>query len=418
VVEIDGLLMSAEGVLVLDIKDASLINMSGNKDIVKESKEVTDTRLQKPDWRSVCALHFNEEALSVLRMYTFEYAHGYQMLCDAVIWLEHMRFFIAKYWPGNIDPATNVSWEDSFRLQQLLKYELPGQHEAYMDTVTGPVMNNNFYSEKGCIQRQKNLSEMHKLLALADPVIHVWYEVYAKTSHPSKAPESVPSVDPSKVPESIPLKFGLLDYYGVYRDHMVPALAWLEKYLQEGGMGTMRLKEAGNSTDTEQAEMRSLLVRLTQRYGGVMRDSLASLGAPLGVTEQVDQDEVPVAYRDIVLKEKYQNLSVNFTIRVYENESLFDKLDQRRPFHYWIRINSDYPELRWRFESPAGAEQTEQRTRDHIDLWKQQLFRLPQGGDPPVLKLTHTDPTFISMFQSRPKPRVRDAGADKPKRRH
>ena len=71
-----------------------------------------------------------------------------------------------------------------------------------------------------------------------------------------------------------------------------------------------------------------------------MRDCLASLGAPLGVTEQVDQDEVPVAYRDIILREKYRiphpqlpDPSVNFTIRVYENESLFDKLDQRRPFH-------------------------------------------------------------------------------------
>jgi len=42
--------MSAEGALVLDIKDTSLINMSGNKDIVKESKEDTDTRPQKPDW--------------------------------------------------------------------------------------------------------------------------------------------------------------------------------------------------------------------------------------------------------------------------------------------------------------------------------------------------------------------------------
>jgi hypothetical protein len=155
-----------QGALVLDIKDASLINMSDSKDIVKESKEVTDTRLQKPDWRSVCVLNFNEEVLLFLRKYTYEYAHGYQMLYDAVTCLEHMRFFIAKYRPGNIDTDTNVSWEDSFRLQQLLKYELPGRHEACMETVMGPIIHNNFYSEKGRMKRQEILSEMPQCICV------------------------------------------------------------------------------------------------------------------------------------------------------------------------------------------------------------------------------------------------------------
>lgn len=277
--------MSAEGALVLDIKDASLINMSDNKDIVKESKEVTDTRLQKPDWRSVCVINFNEEVLLFLRKYTYEYAHGYQMLYDEVTWLEHMRFFIAKYRPGNIDTDTNVSWEDSFRLQQLLKYELPGRHEACMETVMGPIIHNNFYSEKGRMKRQEILSEMHKLLVLADPVIHAWYDVYAKNVDRFQVTEShlaemwcpsdyslstgrdvLTSVKQSKVPESVPLKFGLLDYYHVYCDRMRAALAWVEQYLREGGMVTMPMIEAGNTTDIEQAEIRSLLARLTQRY--------------------------------------------------------------------------------------------------------------------------------------------------------
>ena len=176
------------------------------------------------------------------------------MVNDAVSCLEIMRYGFIRYWPGNIDTDTHVSWEVSFRLQDILKYILPEKYEVYMDTTMGLIINNNFFTEKERIQRQKNLSEMHKLLALADPVIHASYDMYAKTSHLSEAPKSVP------------LTLTLHDYYGGYRDHMVPALAWLEKYLHEGGVGTMRFKEAGNSTDAEQAEMRSLLARLTQRY--------------------------------------------------------------------------------------------------------------------------------------------------------
>jgi len=161
------------------------------------------------------------------------------MLYDAVTWLEHMRFFIAKYWPGNIDPDTNVSWEASFRLQQLLKYGLPGRHEAHMETVMGPIINNNFYNEKGRMKRQEILSEMHKLLALTDPVIHAWYEVYAKNVDRFQVTEShlaemwcpsdyslstvsdeLTSVKQLKASESVPLKFGLLDYYHVYCDRM------------------------------------------------------------------------------------------------------------------------------------------------------------------------------------------------------
>ena len=159
-----------------------------------------------------------------------------------------------------------------------------------------------------------------------------------------------------------------------------------------------------------------------------MRDSLASLGAPLGVTEQVDQDEVHVAYRDIILREEYQwprlpnaaevpDASVDVTIRVYENESLFDKLDRRRPFYYWIRIKSDNRFFRWRMLSDAGMVQTRHETRDTVDSWKQSLFTQVQGGHPPVLMFRHTDPNFLSMFPSRPKPRVRDASVWSPKRR-
>ena len=160
-----------------------------------------------------------------------------------------------------------------------------------------------------------------------------------------------------------------------------------------------------------------------------MRDCLASLGAPLGVTEQVDQDEVHVAYRDIILREEYEwpelsedverlpDASVDVTIRVYENESLFDKLDQRRPFHYWIRITSDNAFLRWRKVSPAGMAQTRQQTRDTVDSWKQNLFSRAQGGDPPVLRLRHTDANSLSTLQSGRPRRVRDAGAWPPTRK-
>ena len=160
-----------------------------------------------------------------------------------------------------------------------------------------------------------------------------------------------------------------------------------------------------------------------------MRDCLASLGAPLGVTEQVDQDEVAVAYRDIILREQYEwpelsedverlpDASVDVTIRVYENESLFDKLDQRRAFHYWIDITCDRPSLFWRKLSSAGLMQTVQHTRDKVDSWKQTLFSQAQGGDPPVLRFKHTDPSFISTFQSGRKRSVRDAGARPPRRR-
>ena len=270
---------SAEGDLVLTIKDVSLINMSGNKDIVKESKEDTDTRLQKPNWLSVPAMNFNESTLLLLKKYMHEYIRGYQMLSDAVSCLEIMRYGFTRYWPGNIDTDTHISWKVSFRLQEILKYVLPEKYEVYMETTMGLIINNNFFTEKERIQRHKNLSEMHKLLALADPVIHASYEMYAKTSPLSEAPKSVPSVDQSKAPKSVPFTFTLHDYYGGYRDHMVPALEWLEKYLPEGGVGTMRFIEAGNITETEQAEMCSLLARLTQRYGGVMRESIASLGA-------------------------------------------------------------------------------------------------------------------------------------------
>ena len=84
----------------------------------------------------------------------------------------------------------------------------------------------------------------------------------------------------------------------------------------------------------------------------LMRDSRAAIGAPLGVTGQVDQDEVLVAHHDINLREQYRlpaedmpwsslrgageytTASVDVNIRVFEGESLFDKLNDRRPFGY------------------------------------------------------------------------------------
>ncbi len=151
-----------------------------------------------------------------------------------------------------------------------------------------------------------------------------------------------------------------------------------------------------------------------------MRDSLASLGAPLGVTEQVDRDEVRVAYRDITLREQYQmeipgrpRASVDVAIRLHANESLFDKLDQRRAFDYWDTMKCDNPFFRWRKVAPTGMVPTERETRQRLDRLNQYLFSRAQGGDAPVLIFRHTDPHFLSNF-SKPNPRVRDAGAGKP----
>lgn len=456
--------LNMKHILAHNIKDRILTHMSGNKETVKASKDYTDKRPEKPRWLSVRELNFDDETMLYLQQYTKVYTDGYDMINNAVTWLEMMRGYAIIHSSAKIDRTKHVSFQLSFDLQQTCKYELPAKHEIYMDTVIGLMLNDNFFREKARINRQKTLSEMHTKLTLAHKVMREWYSDYTgnkntdgnrfrqtesalpNTWYPSDYSLSadsdvVTSGKHSKSPENVDMRFGVEHVYPVYATTMSAALAWLEKYLKPEGIASMPMMEAArqvnkgadptapaledSTTDAEQAEMRSLLARLTQRYGDVMRDSVASLGAPLGVIEQVDQDEVPVAYRDIVLSERYlipypalPNPSVNFTIRVYENESLFDKLDQRRPFHYWRRINSNNPYFDWTFESPAGAQQTEQRTRDRIASWKQQLFRLPQGGDPPVLKFLHTDPTFLSMFQSRPKPRVGDAGAEKLKRRH
>ena len=155
---------------------------------------------------------------------------------------------------------------------------------------------------------------------------------------------------------------------------------------------------------------------------------LLALGAPLGVPEQVDQEEVQVAYRDIILREQCEwpevpggprlpDASADVTIRVYENESLYDKLE-RRPFSYWISVDCwSRPFLAWRKESPSGMVQTVQRTRERVDSWKQELFGLAPGGDPPVLLFKHTDHTFISTLQSGRPRSVRDAADRPPTRR-
>jgi len=156
---------------------------------------------------------------------------------------------------------------------------------------------------------------------------------------------------------------------------------------------------------------------------------LLALGAPLGGRDQVDQEEVQVAYRDIILRERYRwpeapggprlrDASADVTIRVYENESLYDKLDQRRPFWNWISMNCwSSPLLAWRKESPSGMVQTVQHTRERVDSWKQELFGLVPGGDPPILELRHTDANFVSTLQSGRPRSVRDAAAWPPTRR-
>ena len=154
---------------------------------------------------------------------------------------------------------------------------------------------------------------------------------------------------------------------------------------------------------------------------------LLALGAPLGVSEQVDQEEVQVAYRDIILREQYRwpevrggprlrDVSVDVEIRVYENESLYAKLVLCRPWSSWIRIESNNQDFGWRKVSSSGMWQTERETRDYVDSWKQNLFTQAQGGAPPVLRLRHTDANSLSTLHSGRPRSVRDAAKWPPTR--
>jgi hypothetical protein len=154
---------------------------------------------------------------------------------------------------------------------------------------------------------------------------------------------------------------------------------------------------------------------------------LLALGAPLGGPAYVDPGGVQVAYRDIILRDQYRwpevpggprlrDVSVDVKIRVYENESLYDKLAQRRPWSNWIRVRSDNPFFTWRKISDSGIEQTVQNTRAVVEAWKQNLFSRAQGGAPPVLSLRHTDANSLSTLHSGRPRRVRDVAAWPPTR--
>ena len=294
---------SGKGYLVLTIKDVSLINMSGNKDIVQQSEEDTDIRPPKPRWLSVRDLNFNAETMFWLEKYTKLYTDIYRMTNDAVTWLEMMRGYAIMHSHDKIDPTKHVSCQVSFDLHQICKYELPAKHEIHMLSAIGMIINDNFYREKERIARQKTLSEIYKQLALADSVIRAWYtdtvknektngkrvmqeSVLAEMWYPSDY--VVTTGKQSKAPENVDWQYTVENVYDAYADNMGAALAFLKEYLKEGGVASIPMIEATRqakqgadpkapfledpTTDAEQAEMRSLLARLTQRYGGVMRD--------------------------------------------------------------------------------------------------------------------------------------------------
>jgi hypothetical protein len=278
--------MSTEGDLVLTIKDVSLINMSGNKDIVKQSEEDTDIRPPKPRWLSLRDLNFNAETIFWLEKYTKFYTDIYRMTNDAVTWLEMMRGYAIMHSHGKIDPTKHVSCQVSFDLHQTCKYELPAKHEIHMLSAIGMIINDNFYREKERIARQKTLSEIYKQLALADSVIRAWYTDTVKNEKPSS--DVVTTGKQSKAPENVDWQYTVENVYDAYANNMGAALTLLKEYLKEGGIASIPMIEAARqakqgadpkapfredpTTDAEQAEMRSLLARLTQRYGGVMRD--------------------------------------------------------------------------------------------------------------------------------------------------
>jgi len=120
-----------------------------------------------------------------------------------------------------------------------------------------------------------------------------------------------------------------------------------------------------------------------------MRDSLASLGAHQGVSEQVEQDEVHIEYRNIILREIYQwpssDVFRDVTIQVYQNESLFDELRQLKPFNHWIRLTCKNPSLQCSKLVRGGKLASVQETIKAVEEWKQELFSRDQEGDPPVL---------------------------------
>ena len=155
---------------------------------------------------------------------------------------------------------------------------------------------------------------------------------------------------------------------------------------------------------------------------------LLALGAPLGGPAYVDPGGVQVAYRVIILREQYlwpqvpgapeelPEASADVTITVYENGSLYDKINQRRPFESWRSMRSRDPFFLWRKESSSGMRQTVENTREVLRVWQVFLFSRAQEGGPPILKLTHTDENLVSTLQSGRKRRVRDAAKWPPTR--
>ncbi len=80
-------------------------------------------------------------------------------------------------------------------------------------------------------------------------------------------------------------------------------------------------------------------------------------------------------------------------------------------------MESDDPLFRWRMLTPSGVTQTFHQRRRRLDDWQQVLFSRGKGAQPALLILKHTDPNSRNLFKPRLNPRVRDAGAGKPKRR-
>lgn len=219
----------------------------------------TDNIKRKPDWLSVKDDTFEPEVTQYFAQYTATYTHGYTLLNEAVRWLEYMRKFAIMYSPGTSDPAKHVDYQVAYDLHHICKYELPAPHEIYMVTLTGRVIDANFFTENARIARKKSLETMYAHLQLANAVLVAWCTDYLKTS-------THEDTSGKQQKESDLLK----QCYPVYKENMKDALEFLKKYLSPGGVGTLRCINPKNplfqypKTDETHFELCNLLARLTR----------------------------------------------------------------------------------------------------------------------------------------------------------
>ena len=221
----------------------------------------TDSIQHKPDWVLVSDDTFDPEVKKYFQRYTAVYIDGYTRLNEAVRWLEYMRRTAIRSSPETSDPTKQVDYHVSYDLHHICKCDLPAPHDIYMDTLTGTVIDANFFTETARMSRNKSLETMHTQMQLANTVLVAWCTDYFKTnSHEDTSGKQ------KKVSDLVML------CYPSYMENMADALAFLKDYLAPGGVGTLRLVNPKNyllqrsksKIDEAHFELCNLFARLTR----------------------------------------------------------------------------------------------------------------------------------------------------------